>query len=444
MLKRGVGLTMSLRPSRFGTALLPARRGEEVAAPVADSPSLYPAAPPLLDCCHCGVKIELRMWPPLEPVLTGPCPGCGGWLSVDFRTVPRREAENIPAHDTELEAPEKNDNRITRTGVYQPQFLPDLARAGLLPERPGPDFEARDTSRDRIWTSSQSDRWMKALAIVVTLAVLTGGSFVLGQYFRSQPGLTKPAVYKPLPPDHGPETVPMPDEMVAEARQALAALAAARTPQEVLPWVLDPDRIAKQVERYYHQGVTEPALDAKQFGARPVSLRDRAQGIAVLGRMSENGKPLVVFLKRDLTEMNPRYRLDWETYIQEKEGLLPKFVADDTEREAIFRVVLRREHLFGEDDLRSGRLGVGLGTINGLRLERPAVISPIDKLFPRLDFQLSWSQPQLATVKLAWSRYGNGEKTRLTISQFLCWELAGVGGVPESPLAPALTLAGAR
>lgn len=441
---------MSLRLTRFRTVLLPAPRVEKEAAPVADStsPSPYPSVCPELACCHCGVVIEVREWPPVEPVLSGPCPGCGGGISVDFRMEPPQPEENVQAPDKEVEPPEKNDNRlalrITRSGVQQPQFLPPLVRAGLLLDPWGPDFEAKDTSRDRKLASSESDRWMKALGMVVTLAILIGGGFVLGQHSRSQPTITvtKSADYTAPPPDHGMETMPMPGEMVAEARQTLAALSAARTPQEVLPWVLDPERIGQQVERYYHQGVTEPALDAKQFGPRPVSLRDRAQGIAVLGRMHENGKPLVVFLKKDLTEKNPRYRLDWETYIQEKEGLLQKFVADGTEREAIFRIVLRREHLFGEDDLRLGRLGVSLGTINGLRLETPAVIGPSDKLFTRLDQQLSWNQPQLATVKLAWSRYGGGEQTRLTISQFLCWELAGVGGVPEITLPPSLTLAG--
>ncbi len=443
--------------------LPPPRSKEPGLAVVGTNPPVaasdYSPDPPSLACHHCGATIGLAEWPPFEPLLSGPCPGCGGWLVVDFRKPgfgqrepePTRSDQNLKqadgAADEHLEPePLRAAPRIVRSGSFEPQFLPDLEAAGLMPQPWQPDFEKSEASSERVLGKYYFDRWMKFWGLAAALVALIAGGLVLRQYLRSKPGLSAVRIVDGTspPPDHGEETFPLPDEMAAEARETLRAIAAARTPKELLKWVLDPERIAPQVISYYHRGVDEPALAAGDFEARPVSLRDRRQGIAVLSRPNPNGSPVIVVLKKDMTGEEAPYRLDWETYLQEKEGLLPRFAADPAEQEGTFRVVLLRQHLFNGEDVSLGRMGLTLGTLTGVRLDRPVVIGPSEKVYDRLERQLPWDQPQIATVRLGWTRFSSDEDLRLTIKEFLCWEVAGVGGVPEAPLTPAYTLAGAR
>ncbi len=359
-----------------------------------------------------------------------------------------RDAEQTKAVPDEANEPEppRPAPRIDRSGSFEPQFLPDLAAAGLLPQPWQPDFEKPDASSERVLGKYYFDRWMKFWGLAAALVALVAGGLVLRQYLRSKPAGSVARLMddKPPPPDHGEETFPLPGEMAAGARKTLQALAAARTPEDVLKWVLDPERIAPQVISYYHKGVDEPALVAGDFEARPVSLRDRKQGIAVLSRSIPNGKQMIVVLKKDMTADDAPFLLDWETYLQEKEGLLPRFAAGPADQEGTFRVVLIRQHLFNSEDASLGRMGLTLGTLSGVRLDTPVVIGPSEKVYDRLERQLPWDQPQTATVRLGWTRFSSDGDLRLTIKEFLCWELAGVGGVPEGPLTPASTLAGAR
>jgi len=409
--------------------------------------------------------ISLQVWPPVEPVLSGPCPACRCWLVVDLHNPPQQtSAIKAPAAPNTAAVPpvdavsppaepaaredQRQAHRIRRSGAFDPMYMPTLARQGKLLPLHQPDFEAKGTSRDRVEVKQRTDRWMKYLGMAASVTVIVAGTLLAWQSLRNPAGVKAAQLigYTPPPPDHGEGTAPLPDEIAAEARKTLAAIAAAKSAREVLPWVLDQERIAARVDSYYRKGVQEPALEADQFTAHPLSLRDWAQGIAVLERTMANGQPLLLFLRRDKEARDGRFLLDWETYIQEKENLVARFVSAESKGEGIFRVILRRQHLFADQAApqRFGQLGVGLRTLHGQLLETPAVIHPGENLYDRFTQQLAWGQPQIATVKLAWERSGKDPRPRLTVKELVCWELAGVGGVPEIPLPAPQALAEAR
>jgi hypothetical protein len=100
---------------------------------------------PLLNCCHCGAVVGLQIWPPKEPVLAGPCPGCGGWLSVDFSEA----GQSLPLLVARSAASQSNAEILPRevirpaswnrrSGTMNPLFVPHLVRQGKLLEIDNP------------------------------------------------------------------------------------------------------------------------------------------------------------------------------------------------------------------------------------------------------------------------------------------------------------------
>ncbi len=158
---------------------------------------------PLINCRHCGSVIGLRAWPPAGGVLSGPCPGCGGWLTLDLRSrgEPARPfpAAEPPARDAAAFARSAPGDRTTpvprlrKSGSADPLFLPKLARQGKLlildpPETP----RLQGTPRTSPATTAPRRRWKRSAGMAACLSAAAGLTAMSWQAMRDQPERARP------------------------------------------------------------------------------------------------------------------------------------------------------------------------------------------------------------------------------------------------------------
>jgi hypothetical protein len=133
---------------------------------------------------------------------------------------------------------------------------------------------------------------------------------------------------------------------VAEGKKAVQSLVAARSATEVLPWIFDADTLDSAVRSYYAQHplqpLTEAVIEHEYSGIIPAT-GGKAHIFNVLAASHPRGFPVSA-------EATPQgYRIDWQSYIQWRDGWLRRFLDSKSENPQTLFVVLRRTHYFNDD-----------------------------------------------------------------------------------------------
>ena len=133
---------------------------------------------------------------------------------------------------------------------------------------------------------------------------------------------------------------------IVDGQRAVRSLVAARSAAEVLPWIFDAQTLEPTVRSYYSQFPLQPLVDAvvehEYSGVIPAT-GGKAHIFNVLDAAHPRGFPVSA-------ESTPQgYRIDWQSYIQWRDGWLQRFLeSKSTEPQTLF-VVLRRTHYFNDD-----------------------------------------------------------------------------------------------
>lgn len=398
----------------------------------------------MLQCpkCQTTLAVPLGSAGELPPFVN--CPGCG--IALLIPTAAAKVATVAAPVVTEQPKPDpigKPQEKLIHKLRIEPSGTRDFIPREEVEWDESMVFE--DRRRDLTApVAAETKRWPWIGGIVLALGV----GYFLG--WQSQQALSEPAVKVVAADAISPnapsavnigEALPASEEAVKAARETLQRFVAA-SPEKKLNYVIDAQRVKPALEAYYAQGNRNDDILLGELAPLPQVERDVRRGILCFVAKHEDGLLLVAMRKEETEEdLPPVYKLDWETYVQEKERLLIKFVSsegkDPTLTEGIFRVALRRSHLFDERDERLNRLGLRLSTPSGRIIDEPrVVVRSIDPLHQRIEKELGWNRTALATVRLVWEKDEKEEAPVLGIKEFYCWELAGVGGDPESPLPP--------
>jgi hypothetical protein len=133
---------------------------------------------------------------------------------------------------------------------------------------------------------------------------------------------------------------------VAEGKKAVQSLVAARSAAEVLPWIFDADTLETAVRSYYAQHPLQPLADAvieHEYSGTIPATGGKAHIFNVLAASHPRGFPVSA-------EATPQgYRIDWQSYIQWRDGWLRRFLDSKSETPQTLFVVLRRTHYFNDD-----------------------------------------------------------------------------------------------
>ena len=260
-----------------------------------------------------------------------------------------------------------------------------------------------------------------------------------------------------------------------EAYSVLGKFLAGKTTDEKLPYILDGERLKPQIESFYggsviHDGDTPadafsiyelsaedhkrglfmlmfdqpPLFDIKEF-FRPLASLEVQWGLteadmllSTVARVDNFAtEPLRVnaFFKRTPGGL----KLDWETFAQTKYRTFQTFTEwPEPGQSAVFRVII------GEDV--PDAANSSNAAVRTYRVSDPAspevsarvnvsVDSPLGETLSEINWIKQQKRPinRTATVELKWT---DGDRPKLEISRFLCWEFLNLGGKPVEAAAP--------
>ena len=136
------------------------------------------------------------------------------------------------------------------------------------------------------------------------------------------------------------------DPQVTDEERAVRGLISATTVEEVLPWIYDAESLEPIIRGYHAEHPIEPLAEAvvelEYSGVMPAT-GDKAHIFTILHPRHPRGFPVSA-------ERTPQgFRIDWQSYIQWRDGWLARFLEKKpAEPETLF-VVLRRTHYFNDD-----------------------------------------------------------------------------------------------
>lgn len=402
-----------------------------------------------LSCPSCRVQLTLPS-AFLGQVVTGPCPSCG-WMLVfchgRIESAPRAEdglVIDMPDGSKPWSGPRP---KLPRTGTLDVAYLDDARQKGHDDEANWGEGEAvtREESAGTAAPGSGARSWRGAwmwlgLAVMVSAA----GGLV---WHWSRPGPDAPAPQLATPGTGGGGVREWVPGWSDAALAAWHGFAQAGTVDERLAHVLDAPRVEPVLRAFYQSTPdADRAWLAREFKPLPGTPDDRRRGIVALGSASStpSDRPLIVFLRlvpaaggssSEAVDAAapPRFRLDWESYIQESQRLAERFAAEPTAGRRILRLAVERVHIFADGEAKSAKpepLGLKLRTPSGLLLAATAEVRPGTPLYDRLDVQLRWGMTTYATLKLAWETDAS-QPPRLVATDLVCWHFAGLGNAPE-------------
>lgn len=407
-----------------------------------------------LSCPSCRVQLTLPS-AYLGQVVTGPCPVCGCTLVFchgRIESAPRLGAAgpviDVPSTERAATGPRA---KLPRSGTLDMTYLDDLVfgdggeSAWGFGEGPGQASGAAAGGSP----AGRRVRWGMGLGVAGVL-VLAAGVWQL----------SRPAPPPPPPQAAAPGTGAgglrrLTAGWAEGALAAWQAFARAETAEEKLTHVVDAERVGPALRAFYaaHPGSDDIWAD-REFKPLAGTPEDQRRGLIALGSPPKTSEERAVILFLRTTppkegeegtsdEGRPRFFLDWETYIQERESLVEAFLNDPAAPRRTFRLAVERVHVFDDAGPAAGRaeaLGLKLRTPSGLLLPQVAILPADSPLFERIDAQLRWGMPAYATLQLAWDPAAS-PLPRVMVSDFICWHFPGLGGTPEfeaelSPLPP--------
>jgi hypothetical protein len=383
-----------------------------------------------LTCPHCRERGELPS--DLEGVPALECPQCGGQIRLSANLSEAPAAETPKPRDKE------------------PVSAPATAA-------PTTESAATSSSRKSDFSSLIADTmvFLKSRDVLRIAALLfIAGGIGLAVHLA---GLFSFMGKEPNPIDQFTRGIKIPEAAVTQEpviamdvgnRLLTGAFAVlnqfhfSETPEEKLQWVLRPQAIREKLLTYYDKNPLPSQFSLKGFTAPArIGVDDIRRGIVALVKQTPDAADpetqrlqMIAFFKQTPQGI----KLDWESYIQAKDGLLRQFLKDDTNSPAIFRVRLTRAHYFGKSQP-AHTLCVQLDDIVSLPKQPYVFISEKSALADEIKEKLPWSENILnstryATVQLSWkSSLGSPGKRNLVIDKLLCWELLGVGSEVSEP-----------
>jgi len=443
-----------------------------------------------LGCPTCHVPLSLPS-SLRDQLVTGPCPACGTplvfshgrietsgrstaaggrpeWERQPQRSEPQRAERENPERERPVGGPRV---RLLRSGTMADQLATGTPMNDLLNRDPGGMAYASEAGADRssaeaaaAWLGWRWGRWW-GWVVGVVVVVASAGIAISSVARRT---MARPAPAMPMPSAGGGARAVMPG-WGEGALAAWQAFTAAATVEEKLVHVLDAPRVAPVMQAFYEQEPdSDRAWGERDFQPLAGTMEDRRRGVVALGYSPSvpGDRATIVFFRvvsepagtgrtgSDPTSSSapppPRFLLDWETYIQEREQIAERFILEPAPGRQVLRLAIERVHLFGgagELPTRLEPLGLKLRTPSGLLLPGEAHVLADSALFERLAGQLRWGLRAYATVQLAWDAHP-GQAPRLRATDLICWHFPGLGGTPEfeidlSPL-PASPSASAR
>ena len=381
------------------------------------------------------------MPPELDGVPALECPKCGGHIRLSSHlSQPATSPAPVPAAEKPPQAPRHEPRSPIRTAPEP--ATPVQARKRL-----------EDTGDSSFWADFRTFfRSRDVLRVTVGLAALGLVALVLHLV-----GFFSPQGAEPDTIDRYTRQIEIPDAVHEEpviaksvgskllngAVVVLTQFHSATTPKEKLKWVLRPDKVAPQLSAYYSKpmpeeqrlnqarseiaGFTAPGqigVDDIQRGIVALVKKNKDESVAPLGQLT-----MIAFFKHTPDGM----KLDWESYVQAKDGTLRDFLRDSQRAPETFRVRLTRAHYFGHGDQPPNTVCVTLDDLVPLE-HQPYLFIPEDtELADEVKRRLAWSENVLdstsyATVRLAWKPGVRDPQSKvLAIDELICWELLGVG-----------------
>jgi hypothetical protein len=337
-------------------------------------------------------------------------------------------------------------SKLSRSGTMGVQYLDEFPGGDGGESAWGAEAAAIAAGVPAVPASGRP-RWWWAVG-AATAVLMTA---MLWQLSRPAPPLPAP---QPAAPGtgRGPRAIPAGwDERALAAWQAFAR---AGSVEEKLARVLDAERVTPALQAAF---AAQPDADAvwatRDFKPLPGTPDDRRRGMMALGfsPTAPGERPMILFLRTtppavdgsEASAATPEFRLDWETYVQERDGLAEAFCNDPAAPRRTFRLAVERVHVFDETGAKredGESFGLKLRTPSGLPLPRVAEIRAGSPLEARLAEQLRWGMTAYATLQLAWETEA-GQPPQVVVSDFVCWHFPGLGGVPEfeadlTPMAP--------
>jgi hypothetical protein len=373
---------------------------------------------------------QYMMWPYGVP------PGLMPWFSPPPMLQLPRTSEVGSSTEARLgaEVEDRSPLGSKRAGVTRPTGRPSLSYLS--------DVEIVPSLALGEWVDTLATKTAKSSRALlvggIALALLLCGG-VIGYSNRGDTAV-KGDVPK-FPPS--PTFSIIPEQRATEAaRECMLAFQSATTDEERLRFVIDADRVAPRLRDYYRNGAhleIGRRLEPSELLPVKINRSDLDKGIVALTLGANQKRQLLLFKAADTGGTSDRWsnvKLDWESWIQERDETLQRFLSEPQAEPAVFRVTMRRRHHFGpvQSNL-PAPLAMGLGTLGGVRLDRPALVAYDHELYERFDEQMSWSSEPIATVRLRWE-----PKSRITglpevhIDQLVCWEAVNVGGQAEDPV----------
>lgn len=396
------------------------------------------------NCEHCGGVINI---PANLPPTSAPCPYC-----QKLTTSPGPEEENVERNPVVKE-------------MVEEKTIPAHSSAAQDAPRPKTEMPL-ETGTER--KKSGGGKGLLILALLVLLSLLG-----LAVYFLQGKRLTPTTPERPTNSEPSkavkkdPEIDYLNEGWKADASTVLKGFLAAKTPEEMAPFVIGGEEKIPDMRSYYEDRKhNNKGLKAEQFRHVSLVMADRERGIFMMDlqraeqwSMKDFFRPLAtreirsnpetasfnvqmgafvsnftmdeerifVFFKGKEKEM----RMDWNVFVQTKDRLLMKFFRyPEAGKSEVFRGAIMEDVPIGVPgmtaDSRVYRFADMAHPEDVVR-----VTVPNDSDEGRFLSELTWigkgvqATAKNVTLELKW---GTEAEPILKISRILCWEYLGVGG----------------
>jgi hypothetical protein len=389
-----------------------------------------------LTCPHCRERGELP--PGLEGVPALECPQCGGHIRLSANlshapSSPARSPQSDPSPKFDIQPHPRSTVQVDASAANNRQEAQKKRQSKFL-------------SDALIFFSSRD-----VLRVAVFLIVVAGiGLGLRLSGFFSHQGIEIDSMERftnvAIPDSVSEEPViakSVGSQLLNGAFVVLSQFQTAETPEEKLKWVLRPDSVRAPLLRYYAENHDRPEESIAGFASpQRIGVDDIRRGIvALVKQVPDESNPekqdlkMIAFFK----QTGEGIRLDWESYIQAKDGTFRQFLSEDNSPPGVYRVRLTRAHYFGSGSQPTNTVCLQLDDLVSLPKQPYLFVPEGTAIADEIKDNLVWSENFLdstryATVRLAWKpSLQNPSARSLMIDELICWELLGVGSDAEAP-----------
>jgi hypothetical protein len=285
----------------------------------------------------------------------------------------------------------------------------------------------------------KSRKRLLMVAAVVPVVLAAGGIGFLSYQDSVEPldlGLPKPtaAQERKAREKRAPEETFISRGWKDAAMATLGGFLAAPTVEGKIPLVVPESTIAERMDTFYLEtGVAEEAVPVDGFRAVELTEKDRRRGIFLMvfnQPAAEGDQPadpvrVLAFFKR----ADDKLLLDWDTFIQTRHKMFKRFVdARELGELATFRVMIGPVKEDGAATAGVQKVAVWDPAYPEIRAVVEVASDSV--LGKELAMQPLSDAGRSATLELGWD---DEKAPHLRVSEFICWEFAGLGSQPIGP-----------